>query len=886
MAKMEDLRPHLFEIADVQVQAEGYALRLVWQGAANPVVMQTLEDYGGFKLAEEEGQALWFFFSADVLVAAARLGVWSRFNPLALGLQIFPAHMDKNRAGAKKLTIEEALWKQELKAPASFRIWVNLSMRTLVETSPGLSVRALSEEEGLDPAAWFSLEVDTRLPYQSPLSWFAVLRPVGSPQDKAFLLVWREFLGNLEALLQRNKFRFLLHENFLMFSLESLRQLKLWCRDYFSLLTRLKEEEPGQYWPSVMAIVDRKGMTMNEDLPGKVGLEWDYLVPDYPHMSMRNALMLGSEFSAHEVRFAPARRHPDDWVSVSLHGADEEDEKGGALPQLVPVNVVFGPHPPCFYCGQRSHIVSACPSRGIDPLAQSVWPQVAHLDFAAMQVSVAYADKALEGLVDEAEKLAAIEAMLREEKAESLMLKAYYDHTWPVQLRAVAFFWRARNKDLQKAAKTLTARDNSPVWELLGAFRSKDSQSIDEELKQMQVKLSTDFRIYSLRGFWAVERGELDKAERFWAEAERLSPHPIVQAWHMFLQARALECLGRFTQACALYEQVARACPAWYDAEYRRIICLVKNGFTEAALLPLGALIDRSGHFFNRALIDPEFERGSIQVLARLYTMWKEMEARAREESANLHRIRGDLGTWFLPDNSFAGEIAGRIDALLERTGVENYVAFQKLATGRLRIERDIQTHVLSEAKECKECFKTGAQRLKQIHAESAWFPFPGTLVAFNRSYNEGVANNNWALRANFHSPESFRKAQTLMEQETERLKHLEGRLKFLRIVRDSTLFVLTMAETFLWLEVVGIILIFAVLPLLIVYGDRVGLGALATSLAQDRWPVQKALLILLTGFSVIVAGFRTILRFEKVRDKILAKAHGGQVSPRKGKGR
>ena len=880
MAKIEVLRRQLSEVSDIQVQADGYALWLVWQGSPNPVVMQTLEDYGGFKVVEADEQALWFFFSSDVLVAAARLRVWSRFNPLGLGLQIFPARLQKNRADTKNLIIDESFWQQELQAPSTFRIWVHISMQSMVENSPGLSLLADSEDATLNPDIWPVLEADTRLPYQSPLAWYAVLHPVTTTQDKAFHVGWREFLSQLEALLQRNKFRFSLQENFLMFSLETLRQLRIWCRDYFALIERLKAESPEQYWPSVMAVIDRKGMSMNEELPGKVGLEWEHLVPDYPHMSLRNALILGNEFAAHEVRFAPVRHHPDDWVSVSIR--DEEQDGGGALPQLIPVTVVFGPHSPCFYCGQRSHTVAQCPSRSIDPMAKSTWPQVAHLDFNAMRASVTHVDKILGALPDEESKNAAVVSFLQDDNESSIMLKAFYDQTWPVQLRAIGFFWRARNKDLQKAAKNLTPIDSNPLWELLGSFRGKDLDVIDEELKQMAIKLSLDFRLHSLRGFWAMEKGELEKAEKHWKEAERLSPHPIVQAWHLFLQGRALECLGRYPQAAMLYDQVSRACPTWYDAEYRRVACMVKSGFTDQALGALSSLIDKSGHFFNRALIDPELERGYIQVLARLYMMWTSMSARAKEEVSNLARIRDELGTWFLPDNIFAGEVAERIDKILERAHIENYVAFQMLVTGRMRIERDIQAHVLAEARAYKDRFKANTQRLKQIHEESAWFPFPRTLVEFNRSYNEGVANNNWALQANFHTPEAFRKAQMLVEQEGERLKKLEGRLRFLRIVRDSTLFVLTMAETFLWLEIVGLILIFAVLPLFIFYGDKVGMEALASTLAKERWPVQKALLILVTVLAAGIAGLRTILRFETMRDKLLEKAKSGKVKPGK----
>jgi len=102
--------------------------------------------------------------------------------------------------------------------------------------------------------------------------------------------------------------------------------------------------------------------------------------------------------------------------------------------------------------------------------------------------------------------------------------------------------------------------------------------------------------------------------------------------------------------------------------------------------------------------------------------------------------------------------------------------------------------------------------------------------------------------------------------------------------VRDSTLFVLVLAETFLWLQIIGLLLIFAVLPLFIFYGDKVGLEFLANALAKERWPVQKALLIVLTVFSVGVAGLRTILRFESIRDTILRKAREGRLQSGKRK--
>ena len=878
MANLDDLRSLLPTVGDTQVQADGYALWLMWHGEANPVVLQTLEDYGGVKIAEESRQSLWFFFSQDALLAAARIGVWARFNPLPLGLQIFPSRFVVSHNGGKTLIFDESIWRLNILPPTDFQVWVHISMKTTIDAALGLSMApGKAIPNGLNKEIWSGLEVDPRLPYQSSLNWYAVLRPVGNPLDKAFQTGWREFFGQLESVLQRNKFRFIMRDFFLMFPLDSLRQTKNWARDFLGLIARLKQESPEMYWPCVMAVVDRKGLNLNDELPKKCNVEWEHLIPDYPHMTMRTALMLGDEFAAHEVRFAPSRQSPDDWASISLR--EESGGTSGSLPQLAPINLILGKFPHCFYCGQRSHASSTCPSRSLDRHDTSTWSQVAQLDLGGMRGAVSKIDNDLGALADEEARASYILAGLKENSESGAMLRAFYDIAWPVQYRSINFFWRARNKDLQKAGKDLAQMDSHPIWGVLESFRQKENRELERELQNLGHRFPKDFRIMSLRGFLAMEHGDLEKAESHWKEAEMYSSYPVTQAWHSFLQARALEFQGKFMQAAVMYEQVSRVCPSWHDAEYRKAVCQVKSGFPEPALATLISLIEKNGHFFNKVLIDPELERGHIQVLTALYALWTSMEARAKDEEVNLGRMRNELAAWFTPGHPFAEQITERIHRLLQVTSVKNYVTFQMLAVGRMQLERDIQSYVLQEARAFKGRFRQFSERLKVIHEESAWFPFPRALVEFNKSYNQGVANMNWAMTANFHSPDVFRKAQMLVEQESERVKQLEGRLKFLRVVRDSTLFVLSVAESFFWMEVAGILAIFVILPLFILYGDKIGFESLVNAIGKERWQVQKALFLVVTVIAIGIAGLRTIFRFERIREKILAKAKASAIA-------
>ncbi len=880
MIYLEALRAQQPEVTDPRLAGDGLGLWVTWSGELNPVVIQTLEDYGGVSVARADEQALWFFFSPDVFLAAARLAVWARFNPLHLTMQLFPVGFKLGPAAETELTFDVALEKQSVEPPATFSVWVDASLGGVAEALPGLSLgKPHTPPAGFAQRMMNTLEADARLPYQASLGWYLVMRPVGNPLDKAFQSGWREMFGHVESILQRNKFRFILHNFQLMFPLEGLRQFKNWCRDFLTLIVRLKEEHPEHYWPCVMAVVDKKGLNFNNELPQKLPLDFEKLTPDYPHMTKRNALMLGEEFSLHEVRFAASGQSPDDWCSVSLAATPESG--AATLPNLTPATLAPGENPHCFYCGQRGHKTALCPTRRMTGRDEAVWKRIAGLDFTAMRESVLAIDKRIRENPDSAPH-----ALASEDTQAGAMYRAFYDLTWELQPRATALFWRSREKDLKKSAAQQIQDDGSPVFQMCRNLPDLDPVEMDKELQDMQVRASKDFRIMSLRGFLALERDDLAKAQVYWKEAELASSYPAVQAWHLFLQGRLLEYQGRIGQAIMVYEQVYRLCPTWTFVEYRRLVCEVKSGFAERAGLGFTVLVAQNGNVFNKLLLDPELERGQIQIAACLQRLWSGMERQAAEERNKLFTLHSDLPTWFVPDNPFAAKAEERIAHLLKVGSTANYVAYQIMCNGRAALERDIQMFVSRTGKEFKSLFHSYTTRLDKIQQEAAWFPFPRAMVDFNKNFNHCVAALNWALKANFHMPDAFKKAQTLAEDGEERLKKLEKKMRFLRLVRDSTLFLLSVAETFLWLEVAGIIFIFALLPLILFYGDKVGLDLTASAIAKQRWEVQKALFFIISVVALGVAGLRTVMRFERIRDKVFAKAKSKRVERKTKKAR
>jgi hypothetical protein len=87
------------------------------------------------------------------------------------------------------------------------------------------------------------------------------------------------------------------------------------------------------------------------------------------------------------------------------------------------------------------------------------------------------------------------------------------------------------------------------------------------------------------------------------------------------------------------------------------------------------------------------------------------------------------------------------------------------------------------------------------------------------------------------------------------------------------------MGKTFLWVEIIFLLLILAGLPLGAYYSEKSGVvGWLVSIPGIDRWQLQKALIF---GFSVAALAFaalRTTLIFEKKREQLFEKAKSKQA--------
>ncbi|MCL1915821.1 MAG: tetratricopeptide repeat protein [Desulfovibrionaceae bacterium] len=852
---------------DTLLEGAGYGLWVVWDGKVNPVLEQTLLDYGGLRVNGAHDQALWFFFTLDVFLAAAKLEVWAKYNTMAVTIQIFEAEIKCSKDGQNFLELPPGLWEQSIDRPFGFELYLRMTELPQDVALSGITLAQISKPQAFCAGAWRKLQADQRLPYKCTLAWYVVLRPVGSSLDKNFQVGWRDFFARLEDVLQRNKLRFNINDNFLMLPLDSLRQLRQWCRDYLNLVARGKKADNKDlvHWPCVMAIIERKKLHFNNELPHNMGLDWNQLMPDMPHLSMRDAMLLGEDFQIQEVRFARNEHTPSAWCNIGLAG--EESARGRELPNLVPGALVFGPHEYCFYCGQRSHLSHDCPTRDLERNAQGIWDTVGAHNLDTLKKASLEINRRLQNNPEGTDEL------LNDDDEKGGLIRGILSINATVQLRNIAQFWKLRGRDIPKVMDSSESEDSNPIWGVLRAFRSRDPSAMDKELQNMQVRFPRDYRIFCLSGFAAMERRDLAKAEEYWRQAHVMCFPGATQSWHMFLLARLAEFQGHYADAISRYGKALESAPGWTEAEYRKMVCHVKSGFVGRALPLINSLILKNPHYFNWILLDPELDRGQTTIMGTLAMYWNATETQIQEERGQLHQIRNELHNWFTEESDFLREMSQRIEKVLSLSSIKNFVPYQMAINSRSKIEYDLQAKIMHEIKTYKEVFGKYLDRLAKIRDEAAWFPFPKMLREFNRNYNNSAANLDWVMHNNMHAPEIFKKAQIMIQQEEERIASMERRLRLLRIVRDGTLFTLVVARKFFWIELLGLALVLIIFPLLIYYGRQAGATWIYDVLVKEQWSIQKICIIIISVLSLVGAVFWSILRFENIRAKLFRQA-------------
>ncbi len=872
MANFENIIAKLPKSNESRMSAQGYVLWFCWQNELDPVINQTLQNYGGMFLASDHEQAIWFFFNRDVFLALARLSVWARFNELSASVELIQGRLYLGARGENTISFDTAFEKQEMYPGKTLSVFIHPKVLEKEAHFPGITYTSIGLKQGMAVADWSTLEADTRLPYTSSQGWFALMRPLGNPLDSAFQSAWPYMQQYLVEVLKQNKLKFLVSNDFLMVAIDSLLILRTWLKDVLTMANDVKISKPEHVWPYLTVVVDRKGLNFNADLYKKVGLQWAKLSPDLPYMSYRTAYLLGESFLVNDIRFSNTQNSMDAWCTVAL---DEVASSTPAIQVLMPGQLISGDEKCCFYCGINTHKTQDCPTLKFSCEVVEKPQDTAELDHEDINKAFKNIEKQLS-----AEGLDAYGKILKNNSDTDMsapLLRAIFDINYYAQLQAAPYMWLTKGRDLGKERETENIeRDDHLVWEFFDRFCKStpaDVPNIIKEIREIMSRNLRDMRLRSLLGFMYIYRDDLPKAHASFKEAATLTAIPALQAWNEYLQARTIEIQEHYLDAISQYNQILRVVPHWKDLIYRCIVCKVKMGFVEQELSNITKLVTDDPTYLNKFLIDPELGRGQLIILTHLYPLWKDTELRAETEIKKLDAMHEKVQAWFPEDHPSYILLNRKMEDLKKVASVKNYLAFLNVLKLRPIVDKEIDEFVQRQIELMQGQYKFYLSELQSIRDEATWFPYPKLLRDFSREFNEAANILNWAFSSNFSESQNFQQAQAKKNDVEELLRSLKRRLKLLRTMRDGTLFGMTFIKSFLWIEGVGILLCLLGIPAIVIFGDSIGLGWLKNILASQQWEIQKVMVGIITVLSFGLAMLRSTITFERQRERYLEKA-------------
>ena len=868
MLSISNLLTQHSDQTDLGISSDGFAIWLAWEGEFNPVIKNTLQDYGGVAIQESDFQSLWFFFTSDALLALAKLVVWGKFNPIPMTVMAFPGKLLVDVEQNKTIELDKELAKQEATPPESgIEVLIHPDLQDIGANTPGFGFTPFTPKAGLAKLRWALLSADARLPYTSSQGWYAILRPIGNPLDKNFQNGWRNLFANLELILQEQKLKYSLADSFLMLPLDNLGQMRQWTKSLLLTLDETKERDAANYWPCVSAIVDKRGLNFNNELPFKVSIDWDTLMPDYPYMSYRNAYLLGNDFSIQALNYSTTANSMNSWCTVNLR---ELDSRNGTVPVYIASRLLNG-NSHCFYCGARSHDSNRCPTKRMDPPPVDFWKRYSDLGLDEMNAGFRFIESKIGKSGTDS-----LKAVLHEYSPESRLLHGFFSIESDLQLRSVDRIWRLTGKDIDALPDERNQLDKSTAWGMIERLQrapSSELGAIERELGAAMSQSPRDWRLHSLMGFVAVEQQDFPKALKFWRQAENMSSFVAQQGWHTFLQAHVLEMQGKYADAMDHYETAKRLLTQWQRPEYRKLICQVKTGMAERVKSEFTRLVSENPSLFNIMLLDVDLERGRKTILSALYPLWVDAQKSCLVEQREIETTIKESEAWFQTDSPLLQKYTDQLHKLLEEAKIKNYLTLFNVVVERPIVQEELAAYIQQEIQTLQKKYKAFLSYLEGIRDEASWFPFQRALVEFNRDFNEAAGILNWAFSSDFHSPEIFKKAQTNIEPITTLLKELSKRLRILRIMRDSTLFALILLKTFFWMEIVALVLAIITLVVILVFGGNLNMVWLQGMVKANFWNLQKVIISIITLASFGIAVLRTTLIFDRRKDKMLEEA-------------
>ena len=436
-------------------------------------------------------------------------------------------------------------------------------------------------------------------PFEASALSFPILcfRPIWKLWDQGFVDIWEDLINTRNLLWggEQGREEILDDKSIVLFlkHIESIVPLSMAVSAF--LRKKIENSTAGLIPIQIIADVGPYGEGWKGEASG-LPAQWKKLNPGYLYISEHayNPLQQKAEIPGCAIHRSCDGQS---FYQVALDNELPSQERKRFLYQKT---LIQGDFNPCFYCGDRNHKSTNCPSKNI-PEATNALNQLGYLSVDELN-NIFY--RHIIGENGDNENSHSVNLLTY--GSLGLAASSFFELKRIFQLRFFRSFWNTTNEEWNKVRKNRSQSEGGLIWLGQDSLRVSELTKAESMLASAMDKYPLDYRTYVAYGFLYLEKGDLSKAEYYFSEACTFTKTNVQKAYVLLLLARLYWISGNLNKAYEKVQRIFALNVDSIDAIYQDIVFKFLQGKEKLASQRLSKLVQEDREYFVAAMIDPD----------------------------------------------------------------------------------------------------------------------------------------------------------------------------------------------------------------------------------------------------------------------------------------
>lgn len=336
-----------------------------------------------------------------------------------------------------------------------------------------------------------------------------------------------------------------------------------------------------------------------------------------------------------------------------------------ATGQPVVFRTFEGTYRACFYCSLPEHPVARCPSKQLTGHRR----RLEQLGYLPLQ-------KILD-LFRQEDLSTCAPTHAKDEQ----IFEAFYELSLPYQLRFLSKVWLATSEDWNTVERqqTVTAHPlaGTRLWKGFDCLRVGRYDEAKSFLQSAIDSNTGDYKPYMVLGFLAMESEEPFTALQHWRKSLSLAQTALQAAYIHLLMYRLYDINGKTPLAQQELQEALAKDAYLYEATYRRLALLVKEGDEKKVLPQLESLIQDDRRVYLQVMLDPSFAPWREQIHLLLSTLLQAARTEAIEHTNRMTEELNTLRQWYLQPEAELTAIERTLDRTRQHIKSSSYFGYR-----------------------------------------------------------------------------------------------------------------------------------------------------------------------------------------------------------------